>query len=271
MGNCLFCGKAAQSHEDVIPIWLQKRLGSGHSLRLPDNTLMAYRHAKVPACTLHNNRIFGPLEKRVSEGIATELDVYVWAFKVHAGLLRMDQTVLRGLEKSEDINRQIDLFRKVVLVWEQGGTFLPSPPGSVFVLPALTDKTDWCHSPLGFVGITAKDRYYMVCLFDAGFAKTAGEIENWSAGKSTSDEALLMQRHVIARMAYTVARSRLTPQAEIQLRPPSLTIHPPQFPSQLPPWDKTEFNSVASTFGFQERTDSGASYVEVIHPVPRYP
>jgi hypothetical protein len=59
-------------------------------MQLPNHTLMHYRHAKVPACRKHNELFGGEIEQKLSDGSPTDLEVYLWALKVHVGLLCMD-------------------------------------------------------------------------------------------------------------------------------------------------------------------------------------
>lgn len=172
--------------EHVIPAWMQTRFDrSDRPFILPNHRTIHYRAVKVPACSRHNTA-FGEIEDRLANDIASPEDVYLWAFKVHAGLLYLDSRLPQEWSKphgprigvmneqpdanARAIQYQLDLFRAIVRVWETGGTLSPSPLGSVFVLPSKRSEFDFGHCPLGLVQVNVPPFYYAVFLFDGGMA-----------------------------------------------------------------------------------------------------
>jgi hypothetical protein len=157
---------------------------------------MAYGQARVPACHSHN-AAFGKIEDRIARGIATPEEIYLWAFKLHAGLLYLDSRIpwnraqpdtdsmrvlgLRGQELRDYLTAHVNMFRDVFRVWYAGGTLVPPPLGSVFDLPAKSTDFDFIHSPYGFVALNLGPRFYAICLFDGGGAQDAGYAWNWTS------------------------------------------------------------------------------------------
>jgi hypothetical protein len=203
--SCLFCGGPADTEEDFLPRWYQRKLSPDNNrIFLPNDTAMPHRSAKVPACEA-DNVLFSKLENKISSGTFTEDEAYLWAFKIHAGFcsLRLRQRAilsnpdsglisvagpmqiwpLKGLELWVSLNLSISLFRRLVRVWKDApGSFRPSPLGSVFDLPSAEPGYRFMHAPCGYVAFNLGSRFLAVSLFDGGFAKTETYDDNWTQG-----------------------------------------------------------------------------------------
>ena len=63
----MFSGEVADSEEQVIPRWLQRRFNLSHQeVILPNQTVFRYAKARVPVETEHN-REFGKIEHTMAE------------------------------------------------------------------------------------------------------------------------------------------------------------------------------------------------------------
>jgi hypothetical protein len=193
LGPCLFCGGPTDGRhpEHVIPLWMQTDHGlSNKRMGLPNDTTLRFRHAKVPACETHN-QIFGRIEARLKDAVASPMEIYLWAFKVHAGLWYLDSRLvhdqrapqrgsirtldLEGEELRKARESRLALFRSVARFHHMSGTFSPSPPGSVFQLPSRSQTFGFVHHPQGFVGVNLPPWFYAVCILDGGAALQCGE------------------------------------------------------------------------------------------------
>src|SRR5690606_38764597 len=93
MSDCLFSGEEANTEEHVIPMWLQRRLNLGNqTLYLPNGTRLPYKNAKIPAKDTHNSDS-SLLENQISQGLYEPQELYLWAYKIHLGLIYRDATL----------------------------------------------------------------------------------------------------------------------------------------------------------------------------------
>ena len=91
--NCIFTGKAANSEEHVIPLWLQSRFNlSEQTMFIPNGTTLKYKLHKVPA-DKDANGLFGDIENRISQGKFDPMEVYLWALKIHIGCIYRDSSL----------------------------------------------------------------------------------------------------------------------------------------------------------------------------------
>jgi hypothetical protein len=184
--GCLFSGNAPDTEEHVISDWLQRRFNiQDQSYRLPNDTSLDYRHARVPA-TNHDNGQFGQIETRISRNQFVWEEVYLWLFKIHIGLMVRNTALradIRDPESSSIIPRriiqnQLDIFQELYRQYFADGRFCThcSPPGSVFVLPSLgPGHFDFVHSfTCGCIGINVGDYFLATSLWDFGMAKKYG-------------------------------------------------------------------------------------------------
>jgi hypothetical protein len=104
--KCLFSGKDPDAKEHEVPLWLQKRMKLGKGIyKLPNNSLLQYRHAVVPAKSSHNTK-FSEIESRISQGILKSEEVYLWVLKIYVGLLTIDLNLRDDIkdQKSKNYN-----------------------------------------------------------------------------------------------------------------------------------------------------------------------
>jgi hypothetical protein len=183
LGPCLFCGGPTDGlhPEHVIPQWMQAKFNlANRRLLLPNRTSMPMARVKVPACERHN-KIFGKIEDRLARGAASPMEIFLWGLKVRAGLwyldsrLRHDQAEpesgpLQTLVTDDPVALQerrelvLTQFRDTAHIWHTGGTFCPTPPGSVFDLPSRSPDFMFVHHPLGCIAVNVPPRFYGVCV-----------------------------------------------------------------------------------------------------------
>lgn len=228
MTDCLFSGEEANTDEHVIPMWLQRRLNLGNqTLYLPNGTRLPYKHAKVPAKDTHNLN-FSRIENRISQGIFEPQELYLWAYKIHLGLIYRDTTLRWDIRDPNapaifdrnDFQSDIFLFQRLYQAWASGGKISPSPFGSVFVVDSLTphDRFDLIHCLItGTVAVDIGDKFILVLLWDQGFAGNANALEMWNdfhkvnvastpAGEERDFHAYLAHHGWAAEVAYFAHR-----------------------------------------------------------------
>lgn len=99
--QCFLCGLSltaadVNSAEHIIPKWLQRRFDLwNEEIVLTNGTSIPYRQARIPCCTVCNNRPLGTLESEISTafagGVATvralpEIRLFQWCLKIFYGL-----------------------------------------------------------------------------------------------------------------------------------------------------------------------------------------
>ena len=155
--NCIFTGKDTNSTEHVFPRWLQKRFQlQNQTLIIPNGTTLKYKHHRVPADALANNR-FGVIEERISRGIFDLAEVYLWALKLHIGCIYRDASLKFDIENPSspfildvsDFAQEVWMFQQLFDNWSNGGMTDPSPFGSVFIIDSLSPipRFDFMHCP----------------------------------------------------------------------------------------------------------------------------
>lgn len=188
--ECMFSGEEPDSNEHVIPRWLQKRFNLREQIiMIPGGTGLKYKHLRVPVSTGHNIR-FGSIEKSISQGNYELHELYLWALKIHIGLIFRDSTLRLRLDDQNsprivDIGKfesELALFRMLYRVWDDGGITDPSPIGSVFVLDSLLPQHDFdfFHCPTtGTIGINLGEKFIIVFLWDQGDGMRANLVDQW--------------------------------------------------------------------------------------------
>ena len=275
--SCLFSGEEADTDEHVIPAWLQRRLNlQNQTLYLPNGTKLPYKHAKVPAKEKHNNQ-FSKIEGRISQGLFDPLELYLWAFKIHLGLIYRDTTLRFDIRDPEaptifdgrDFESDFFLFQSLYKAWANGGNISPSPFGSVFVVDSLTptDSFDLIHCLLtGTVAVDIGDKFILVLLWDQGFASDSNSIEIWNdfhvknvlatpSGPERNSRAYLAKHAWAAEVAYFAHRhsrsfSTITTDREV-VGMPTGRSRPLDFSDE-------EFDQVALNFGLERSLEDGS-------------
>jgi len=290
MTVCLFSGDEPNTEEHVIPTWLQKRLNlANQTLYLPNGTRLPYKHAKVPAKSEHNNK-FAQIESRVSQGAFDPLEVYLWAFKIHLGLIYRDTTLRSDIRNpnapmifdGSDFESDTFLFRQLYRAWANSGKIEPNPFGSVFVVDSLTshDRFDLIHCLLtGTVAIDIGTKFILVLLWDQGFAAGSNALKMWSEfhvanvtkaqeGPDRDHQAYMVKHAWAAEVAYFAhrhSRSFSTISTDSQVTGIATGRTRPLEHSD------EEFDAVALNFGLERgiNDESGLPAYRMRRPPPR--
>jgi hypothetical protein len=188
--ECLFSGLEANTKEHVIPGWLQKRMHlRTQSLILPNKTAIKYKNLVVPAVKSHNEK-FGKIEKRISNGVFNLIEVYLWALKIHVGLLYRDSTLKtnirnpfsKSIANLDDYEFQIRVFRTLYDCWRKNGKIEPTPFGSVFIVDSVTssDQFDFMHCGYtGSIGIDLGKKFVLAILWDKAKTLNTNALSEW--------------------------------------------------------------------------------------------
>jgi hypothetical protein len=190
LSECIFSGEVPDNEEHVLPRWLQSRFNLWtETVTLPNATQLQYKFAKVPVRSSDNTR-FGDIENSISRGQFEPQEVYLWALKIHTGMLFRDSTL--SLDRSDpssgtildvdDFATEIRIFRWLYKIWDSGGTISPNPFGSVFVFDALTPKPefDFIHNLVsGTVAFQLGDKFIYVSLWDQSDGLASNVMESW--------------------------------------------------------------------------------------------
>ena len=212
----MFSDETADTEEHVIPRWMQSRFNLQNQLVvLPNGTTLPYRYVKVPVASKHNGT-FGQIEQRISQGIYTAQEVYLWALKIHIGFIFRDATLKIDRRRPDsdtiwnidDFTTEVEVFRMLYALWSKGGTINPNPFGSVFILDALTPEPefDFIHcARSGTVLLQLGSKVIFVSLWDQGDGLHATLLKDWERyHKPTVAGAPEDQRQGIGHAAHHV-------------------------------------------------------------------
>jgi len=275
--KCLFSGEAPDTKEHVVPAWLQKRMKLGEeTLKLPNNSFLQYRHVVVPAKSSHNTK-FSEIETRISQGILKSEEVYLWALKIHVGLLARDSTLKDDIKNPKsktiiDLNGfsyHVNVFRTLYQNWANGGSTDPSPLGSVFILDSLTpeDHFDLVHCAYtGALGIDIGKKFIFVTFWDRGRTLKSNALALWHEDqvlrvdklKDSSEhggQCHLAHRVWSCEIAYFQFRSR--PNSMTILKTQNIVAAPPYPIIPARPADVSEYVLVCKNFGLQRDLSRG--------------
>ena len=175
----MFSGEATSNDEHIVPRWMQRQFNlSNQTYHLPNGSKIKYKHAKIPVSDVHNTR-FGVIENRLSQGLASLQEMYLWAFKIHIGLiyrsagLRVDIRDPKSTTfwNPDDFSQEVWLFRQLYRVWAVEGDIHPNPFGTVFRAKALTSRSefDFIHNmQSGVLFFQLGQEIIFVVLYDQG-------------------------------------------------------------------------------------------------------
>jgi hypothetical protein len=278
--HCLFTGEETNSDEHVIPAGLQRRFGlANQQLILPNGTELRYSHARVPASQKHN-AAFGKIENRIAEGQASQMEVYLWALKIHIGLIFRDSTLRADVKKPKgpfildigEYESEVEFFRQVYSSWLTGKAFTPSPLGSVFVLDSLVGpKTfDFFHCMLtGTVGINLGDKFVIAFLWDQRDGLNYGKLltpwfneflPNANKHRGTAEfeaQAAMAHRIWACEAAYWLVRRQRSLRSAIGRE--RFVLLPTMSARQAHPPDEVEYRQVCRSFGLDLVEFNGTS------------
>ena len=186
--GCLFSNEPTDTVEHVIPRWLQRKFSLQElTYSLPNGTQLKYKNAVVPATSRDNSK-FGEIEDKISNGTASDEEIYLWAFKIHVGLIYISSNLKFNIRNPNspkfwdvnDFGRDVWLFQQLYKVWQNGGKTTPSPFGTVLKFKSLGPETDFdlahnIESRTLFINIGSQ--VIFVSFFDKGFIRRSGFIK----------------------------------------------------------------------------------------------
>ncbi|MFV0677779.1 hypothetical protein [Variovorax sp. tm] len=275
--QCLFGGSETDSKEHVVPAWLQRRFKlQEQTINIPNGTTLKYKLLVVPADKTENRK-FGEIEDRISNGHFNLDEVYLWALKIHIGLIFRDSSLRVDIRdpKSEFIldigsfESEIALFRILYEHWKGGGKTSPSPFGSVFILDSLLppNEFDLFHCLVtGTVGIHIGGKFIVVFLWDQGDAMAANIEAQWTRhhlptaasyiGHADYADHCYMAHHVWAcESAYWLYRNRR--RLNMLRSPEHIALVPPAFRPQAQPVVEEQYRHICRSFGLELTKFSG--------------
>ncbi len=189
--DCMFCGETPDTEEHIIPKWLQNRYSlQNQILLIPNGTELQYKFAKIPVKNEHNNQ-FGKIEQNISQGIFNLNEVYLWALKIHIGMLYRDSSLKYNIRIPNsstilDINEfssEVIMFRLLYNNWRNGGETTPNPLGSVYVFDSLMpyNDFDFIHClETGTICLNIGDKFITVFLWDQSDGYNSDIEDTWN-------------------------------------------------------------------------------------------
>lgn len=267
--DCMFSGDAATNEEHVLPRWMQKRFNLGdQTYNLPNGTTIQYKHAKVPVAQEHNSR-FGSIEDRVARGVANPQELYLWAFKIHVGLIHRSSTLKVDIRSPSSpsfwdlkgFGQEIWLFQKLYAVWANNGDISPDPFGTVIHMKALTPQPcfDFIHNmQSGTLFFQLGDDVLFVVLYDQGLISRSNVRKSFEYSRQfiptlpvemQQDKAFVGQRVWACEAAYFHYRSR-NGMSYISTDTSFHAIPPVSLPSTRPP-EEAELAVFCRSFGLK--------------------
>lgn len=267
--ECMFSGEDTSNDEHILPRWMQKRFKlSNQTYNLPNGTMIAYKNAKVPVSEAHNSR-FSKIEDRISRGVATPLEIYLWAFKVHVGLIHRNSTLKIDIRspsspvfwKLAGFGQEIWLFQKLYSVWAKGGTISPDPFGTVLRMKALTPRPsfDFIHNmQSGTLFFQLGDEALFIVLYDQSRAARSNIASHFEHNRQVissvpaherQDKAFIAQRVWACESSYFLYRSM----QGISFVSADAIFHavPPLFWPETRPSDEAELAAFCRSFGLK--------------------
>lgn len=269
--QCLFSGSETDSKEHVVPHWLQRRFDLGEkTIIVPNGTELKYKLLVVPADRAENSK-FGEIENRISQGCYNLDEVYLWALKIHIGLIFRDSSLRVNIRDPESefildigsFESEITLFRILYENWKGGGKTSPLPFGSVFIFDSLLPRTEFdlfhCLTT-GTVGIHIGGKFIIVFFWDQGDAMESNIEEQWTQNylpiveqcfdNAEKEEDGYIAHHVWAcESAYWLYRNRRP--INMLRFPTEIALIPPKFRQQPMPFNKEEYSQICRSFGLE--------------------
>ncbi len=267
--GCMFSGEPQNNKEHVIPHWLQKRFSlAGKTLYVPNGSKLKYSLACVPVNDAHNSE-FGKIEEKISQGIFDLNEIYLWAFKIHIGMLYRSSSLKADIKIPTspmildigDFASEVCFFRTLYKIWRNGGETMPSPLGSVYIFDNLSPNKDFdfmhCYET-GTVCINIGDKFITVFLWDQEDAQRSGVEEAWTKHhakiiNSIADEKekashSYMAQHIwVCESSYWLHRNRRS--INFMNTDDSLTLLPSMGLAQTREADEDEYRSICRSFG----------------------
>lgn len=267
--QCMFSGNETSSEEHILPRWMQRRFNlSDQTYNLPNATTIKYKYAKIPVAASHNAE-FGKIENKISSGNATLQEIYLWAFKIHVGLIYKSSALRVDIKSPsspsfwdvKDFSKEIWLFRTLYSVWAKNGKISPNPFGSVVRMKALTPKPsfDFVHNLQSqTLFLQMGSEILLIALYDHGRLARSNIQEHFEHHRQAiqalpeekrMDHAVFTQRVWACESAYFHYRSRAG--LSFHFTDSNLTlINPISWPSTEPVEEK-ELRNFCRSFGLK--------------------
>ena len=275
--KCLFGGNETSSREHVIPQWLQRRFNlQEQTIVISNGTSLKYKHLVVPATQKENNK-FGEIEDRLAQGIYRLDELYLWALKIHIGLIFRDSSLRFDIRDQtsphlldiDSFDTEIALFRLLYNHWKGNGTTSPMPFGSVFILDSLLpqDSFDFFHCLVtGTIGIHLDGKFVVVFLWDQGDAHLANIASQWTnyhqpsvqslRGSEGYEDHCYLSHHVWAcESAYWLYRQRRA--FNLIRTNDQLVLVPPLMRRDGRGATESEYSRICSNFGLELKIFKG--------------
>ncbi|WP_155633334.1 hypothetical protein [Burkholderia stagnalis] len=265
----MFSGEETSNEEHVLPRWMQRRFNLGDQCyHLPNGTSIAYKHAKVPVAEEHNSR-FSAIEDRVSRGVATLQEIYLWAFKVHVGLIHRTSTLKIDIRSPsspsfwnlDGFGQEIWLFQTLYSLWTKNGNISPDPFGTVLRMKALTPQPgfDFVHNmQSGTLFFQLGDEVLFIALYDQARTARSNVVAQFEYQRqfistlpahTQQDAAQVGQRVWACETAYFHHRSRQG--MSFVSTKNSFQAVPPMFWARTRPSDSAELAEFCRSFGLK--------------------
>lgn len=267
--DCMFSGEAADSKEHIIPAWMQRRFNLANQTHmLPNGTTIRYALATVPVAAAHNAR-FGEIEDRIANGRASDQDIYLWAFKIHIGLIYRNSNLKLNIRSPSSpkfwsltsFEDEIWLFQQLYAVWAQDGDIQPNPFGSVIRVPAfdLSAPFDFIHNMQAeTVMFQLGGELIFVALYDQGRLSRSniGKMIEHHRGviaampeKERAEAAFVGHRVWACEASYALFR---TPLKGLSFIKTETSFHAlPSAAPQMRPANKDELEQFCQSFGLE--------------------
>jgi hypothetical protein len=272
----MFSGEKPDNEEHVIPRWMQSRYDLWtKTLNIPNGTRLQYRNVRVPVRSSDNTK-FGEIENRISQGSFDLQEVYLWALKIHIGLLFRDASLKidRSIPDSpmiwdmRNFAAEVHAFRMIYGVWAAQGKISPTPLGTVLILDALTPEPDFdlIHDVWsGTIVVQLGTKLVYVSLWDQSDGFSANLLDAWHRHhKPIVDSAETEQKSLMAVTAQRVWACETSYWLWRQRRgynfiasPDSFTLIPPMTRREGKPAEQEQLGRFCMTFGLRLRGFSG--------------
>ena len=269
--KCLFSGQKTTNKEHIIPQWLQRKFNlSNQTFYLPNGTKLPYRDAVIPVSKKHNSN-FGKIENNISRNVYKLEEVYLWALKLHLGLIFRDSSLKFDRSSfgspfildTENFDSEIKLFRHLYKIWLTNGSTNPTPIGSVFIIDSLYENNefDFFHCLItGTIGINLGRKFVLVFFWDQRDASHVPVVKTWEnhhkpiaqqfSGSPEYQTHIYLAYHAWAcETAYFLYRHRRS--FNIVASENNFVLVPPLNRAPGKPEDKEEYNMTCRSFGLK--------------------
>jgi hypothetical protein len=202
--ECIFTGQPYDpetfNKEHFIPQWLLNKYDlHNKTQQWPGNKPIRYGKTVIVDSLKSANEKFGTIEDNIRNSKFDEIEVYLWALKIHIGLILRGSRLPKNQANPQsptaidisEFEQDIKIFRDMCKVWFNTGK-IENHPGSVFIFdnPYPSNIFDFAHCNLSrSIFITIGNYLIYVNLFDMGYTKRNFPIKNIKDLQFTPDNA----------------------------------------------------------------------------------